>query len=367
MKGLKILLTSSVILLLNLASGCKQEIDYRQVENINGLIYKIKGDEPFTGTISNQPSTIFETVSEGTCQVPISKGLIHGPVTCKDQSNRKLLDTEFVYGKRNGTEIYYFPDSGKIYKSLIWNSDVKNGPYSIYDNRTGHLRLQRVYVNGAVSGPEKAWDDQGNLVADLILVDNRPFQGFDKRQSKERYYEDGAMHGRQIDYSKGIGANSYPISSEKYYQHGIPDGRWVEYDDRGRQTKISVYKNGVLLSEDERRWDGDRLKYKSSTIQTNPNATKDNYLRTLKKEERISALSDRPRAQALNTILGYEIDQKCLDQRINSFLNTNGEDAIVSEKDLKALEEKCSKKTKDPFFGYFYQDRMNFTTFIERS
>lgn len=340
--------TFTIVFLVNL-SGCTEEVDYRQIETINGLLYKIKGQQPFTGKITNQPATPFGIASEGTCEVSISKGLINGAVVCKDNSSRSLLETTFVNGLKDGSETRYSPKNGKISFLQTWSHGQRQGTTKEFNADNGQLILEADYVADKVSGKLKLWDASGSPVTDLVMKNDQPFSGFDKRPGRERHYENGVLHGRQVDYSKNGNSDSYYISSEKFYQHGTPDGRWIEYDEKGRETKVTLYKDGVLLSEDEKRWNGDRLKYRARTIQTNPNATKDNYYRTLKKEEQISAITELPRTKALNLILGYELDQACVDQKVETFFKTNGDETILSSKDLDSFEGKCSKKIKDPF------------------
>lgn len=344
MKGILALQAATLTAALIL-TGCKQDIDYRQVENINGLIYKIKTNEPFNGAITNQPTTTFAALP-GSCVVPISNGLLDGNITCKDSENRKILDFSMKEGKKDGTETYYLVETGISYKEINWKNGMRDGSVSLRDTDNGRLVVQQHYVQDRLAGEEKVWDKKGDLVADLIWRNGEKFSGYDKRNAREENYEDGQLNGRQVRYGWNNNKNAYYVSSEEFYNHGVKVGRWSQHDEKGRETKVSNFENGVLTSENETRWENDRISYRVKTVQTNPNATAENYHKTLKREEQVSAFSNQNRTLAFSELMSdvLDFDQSCVDKKVKSVQDSDGEDALVTSDMLSEFENECRKK-----------------------
>ena len=129
--------------------GCKsEEIDYRQTDTVNGLLYKLYDDEPFTGKVSNYPLITAYCNVGGVlkCDVGFEKGLKQGAVDCY-AGDDKAYNAEYDQGKRNGLEVHYY--KGRKIEEGNYINNAISGLYKLYSKDTGVLIDEYDYVTPA--------------------------------------------------------------------------------------------------------------------------------------------------------------------------------------------------------------------------
>ncbi|MCS4250044.1 toxin-antitoxin system YwqK family antitoxin [Pseudomonas sp. BIGb0164] len=245
-------------------TGCfTEEIDSRQTREIQGLLYKIHADDPFTGRILNYPMSVLGLFNVGTCTVDIKKGLPDGEIHCSDNAGNLLASGEFKAGKRDGKEEKFDAKTGK--KTLVahWKNGLQDGIVEQFNPQNGERVLEVHYAAGKKNGNERAWDNEGNaLIADLQW-DNGLRSGFDNRGTQHHTYLNGKQHGPQKDY--GLDGNRFYVSREENYENGLQHGIQRSIDARGNVTESSVFEHGKLRTRivDEYSYDGKHMHHVS--------------------------------------------------------------------------------------------------------
>ncbi len=197
-----------------LISSCSSEIDFRQTEVINGLVYKIKTSDPYSGKVSNIPMSkipanlwpMYEgrvnlmTVGSATCTASLEKGqLLDGDLVCSI-GKIKILEVSYRDGKKNGVEKYRESGAGNLLSEISWKNGLYdgkfelmntssgkiverrnyregklNGAYEKFSSSNGRVVYQGNWVNGVKSGDEKEWDESGEeLLADIKWINGKP-------------------------------------------------------------------------------------------------------------------------------------------------------------------------------------------------
>lgn len=109
-------------------SGCfTEEIDKRQTQEIQGLLYKIHADDPFTGRVVNYPMSVLGLFSVGSCEVDFKKGLPDGEMRCSDNSGQLVGVGHFKAGKRDGEEEKFDAKTGKKTAEGNWKQGQQDG------------------------------------------------------------------------------------------------------------------------------------------------------------------------------------------------------------------------------------------------
>ncbi|NMZ76646.1 hypothetical protein HBO32_26360 [Pseudomonas nitroreducens] len=228
-------------------SGCfDEEVDARQTQDIQGLIYKVHADDPFTGRVLNYPMNFLGVISLGSCAMDIKKGLPDGEVICSDNNGKVLATGEFSAGKRNGKDEKFDPASGKKTFSGNWANGLQDGLQEQFSPKTGEKILEAHYTAGKLDGRERAWDDSGKtLIADLEWTAGKR-TGFDNRGTQMRTYLNDQLHGTQKTLS--IADGHFYIESEQHYFNGVQDGVQKKFTPKGEVTELSVFENGKIRS-----------------------------------------------------------------------------------------------------------------------
>lgn len=262
------LLAISAIAVTGLSlSGCfTEEIDARQTHEIQGLLYKIHDDEPFTGRVTGYPMSVLGVFSVGSCTVDLKKGLPHGEMHCSDNAGTLLASGEFEGGTRNGKEEKFDPKTGEMTHRNQWQNGKQHGVQKEFNPTTGTLIAEVDYQDGQKSGSEKYWDADGDtLIASLDWDQGKP-TGFDNRGDMHRNLVDGRPHGVQKSFR--VEGNRYYLASEENYDQGERDGVQKTLDSRGNVLEESLYEKGVLKSRTlDKYTNGVRLQH-LSLVQT---------------------------------------------------------------------------------------------------
>lgn len=236
----------SAITLASLSlTGClTEEIDARQTHEIQGLLYKIHAEDPFTGRLINYPISVLGLFNVGTCAADFKKGLPDGEIRCPDNAGTLIATGEFKAGKRHGKEEKFDAKTGK--KTMIghWVNGLQDGVQEQFNPQNGELILEVHYTAGKKDGRERAWDSEGDqLIADLEW-ENGLQTGFDNRGTQHRTYLNGKLHGPQKNYS--IDGNRFYVASEENYENGLLQGVQKSIDARGNVTELSVFEHDKL-------------------------------------------------------------------------------------------------------------------------
>lgn len=246
-------------------TGCfTEEIDARQTHEIQGLLYKINADDPFTGRVLNYPISVLDMFTVGSCTVEVKKGLPHGQMQCSNNSGVLVATGEFKQGKRDGKEEKFDPKTGSKTAVNHWSNGLQDGEQEQFNPLNGERILQVNYKAGKKEGRERAWNKEGNeTIADLEWK-NGLQSGFDNRGTQHRTYLNGKLHGPQKEF--GIANNRFYIAGESSYENGILHGTQKKIDAFGNVTELAVYENDNLKSRtiDKYSYSGKHLHHYSS-------------------------------------------------------------------------------------------------------
>lgn len=245
-------------------TGCfTEEIDARQTREIQGLLYKVHADDPFSGRVLNYPMSVLGLFNVGTCTVDIEKGLPDGEIHCSDNAGNLLASGEFKAGKRDGKEEKFDAKTGKKILIAHWKNGAQDGVTEQFNPQNGERILEVHYTAGKKNGTERAWDNEGDaLIADLKW-ENGLRSGFDNRGTQHRTYLNGKQHGPQKDY--GLTGNRFYVSDEENYENGLQHGAQRRIDARGNVTESSVFEHGKLRTRvvDQYSYDGKHIHHVS--------------------------------------------------------------------------------------------------------
>ncbi len=241
-----------------LLQGCSEKIDARQTREVNGLIYKLNADDPFTGTVTHYP--LNELLNVGDCELHVKKGQLDGTFTCTTNNGTKVAEVEFTDGKRDGDEKKWDMNSGKLVASLHWKGGAKDGKEEIFDPASSKLLHVINWSNNVKEGEEKVWDASGSqLLTDLDWKNGRQtgyVQGGDFK------YKDGQLDGTMD--RRGAGGRLL-----LNFKGGIRDGLQQKWDKDGHLLKEAQYQNGVVQTWKEQTW-FDNGKMASTVSLVNP-------------------------------------------------------------------------------------------------
>lgn len=258
-------LTLSAITLASLSlTGCfTEEIDARQTHEIQGLLYKVHAEDPFTGRVLNYPMSVLGLFNVGTCAADIKKGMLDGELRCSDNAGRLLATGEFKASKRNGEEKRFDAMTGKMTMIGHWTNGRQDGVQEQFNPQNGERILELHYTAGKKDGRERAWNNEGNqLIADLEWK-NGLQSGFDNRGTQHHTYLNGKLHGPQKHYV--LDGNRLYVSREENYENGLMHGVQKHIDARGNVTELSVFEHDELRTRtiDEYSYTGQHVHHVS--------------------------------------------------------------------------------------------------------
>jgi antitoxin component YwqK of YwqJK toxin-antitoxin module len=245
-------------------TGCNEEIDARQTEEIQGLLYKVHADDPFTGRVTNYPISVLGLFNVGVCTVDFKKGLPDGDMKCADNAGTVVGTGEFKAGKQDGKVERFDPKSGKKIVSEHWLNGRLDGVQEHYDAQSGEKTLEANYIQGQKDGRERAWDSAGKeKIADLDWK-NGLQTGYDNRGTGHHNYLNGKKHGLQQEYS--IDGSHWFLASEESYKNDLKEGVQKQMDARGNVTELSVFEAGKIRSRtyDKYSYDGQHVQHYSA-------------------------------------------------------------------------------------------------------
>lgn len=245
-------------------TGCfTEEVDKRQTHEIQGLLYKIHADDPFTGRVTNYPMSVLGLFSVGSCVIDFKKGLPDGEMRCSDNAGQLLGVGHFKAGKRDGEEEKFDAKTGKKIAVASWKQGLQDGLQEQFNPENGERILEVNYTAGKKDGRERAWDGQGKeLIAELEWKNGKQ-SGFDNRGTDHRTYLNGQYHGPQKQFS--LDGKRFYVAYEENYQNGEHHGTQKHFDARGNVIELSEFDQGKLLARtiDKYNYDGQHLHHVS--------------------------------------------------------------------------------------------------------
>jgi len=277
-----------------LLQGCGQEIDARQASNINGLLYKLNDSEPFTGTITNFPTSmeLLGFATTGSCTLPVSKGRPDGTYKCISTDGVKIAEVNFKEGVRDGSEQIWDKGTGKLIASAHWNQGKKDGKEEHYNSTNEKLILQINWDHGNKVDEEKHWSSSGEvLLTDLHWKDGKA-TGFIKTVEtltgtegivEEANYKDGVLDGPKKSFSvdeahsSGVGTKGgmvkFYLSSQENYANGKQEGLQQTFGANGDVFSETRYSNNVKMELTQYGMVGGKRTQILHKVNINPAAT----------------------------------------------------------------------------------------------
>lgn len=241
---LKIKNVHCLLLLSALLVGCTEEIDYRQVKNIQGLLYKINENDPFSGKIINYPINSFSIPTSAICKADIKNGMPDGVMECT-KDNVILYSGNYTAGKRDGAE-HFFSEAGAKSFSSNWKNGVRDGVERRYNKEKGVLTYEAMYVNGRIEGVEKAWTEDGKTeTINLVWKNGKPTGFRVENYGDQINYLDGQYHG--LIKRMSFFGNKFFLKEEINYNNGKKDGVETVYIAPGKIEKVNTYESDKLM------------------------------------------------------------------------------------------------------------------------
>jgi antitoxin component YwqK of YwqJK toxin-antitoxin module len=250
-----------------LISGCNSaEIDFRQTESANGLIYKLHDKDPFTGKVNNIPSSMLEPNIRGICESEVKNGVLDGQTFCHTEHGKKIASISFTNGKKHGEDKRWHIESEKMVQEFNWISGLKEGAQRLYNPNTGSLVYEATMNQGRLDGSEKQWSADGKILIKDLLWANDKKTGFDNTNDTHFKYKNGKFHGVITHYA--VHQDKTVLAYEDEYKDGLKDGTHKRYNSDGKLIKEEKYKNDIIISSLEQEWDQDTIIKRSFQLST---------------------------------------------------------------------------------------------------
>lgn len=157
-------------------NGAIQQICYYKNNKLNGLSVRLYGN-------SRRQSEEYYKDDK-----------LDGKSVSYDKDGNRINEIHYTMGEKDGVYIEWhyngqmrvkgFYNKGKFDKEWeYWNIDglkIGDGKFNngtgilnTYSDKTGKLIRQSSYINNLKNGPEKIWDEKGNLISEKIYKDDK--------------------------------------------------------------------------------------------------------------------------------------------------------------------------------------------------
>jgi antitoxin component YwqK of YwqJK toxin-antitoxin module len=243
-----------------------QQIDERQTEITQGLVYKIGDTEPFTGTVVHSKLRAYNTVEVGDCTIEYKKGLTDGAIICAANNGSKAFEAHVADEKRTGVEKHWNPQNGELVYEAHWSDGRKDGVEQSYD-KSGKSLLQEIHwASGNKEGSERAWTADGTLLTDLNWKDGKRtgvFREIEGKQTYERHYKDDLFDGPNRVLENGS------VMEETPFKMGRMEGIQTFYR-FGEPEVVRTWSDNSVVNEAIRRHASKSVVYETDTITCDP-------------------------------------------------------------------------------------------------
>ncbi|NTY92980.1 toxin-antitoxin system YwqK family antitoxin [Pseudomonas putida] len=327
MKARKIIAGTAAFLSLG---GCSEsQLDYRNAQISNGLIYSNSENKPFTGLVTNLPEDFLRANSgyndtlfnlnqilskirseknmymgrAFVCDAQVEDGFISGSVSCYQARSRTLrYSAEYKSGNIDGVFQIFAIDGKTLLAKTSFTQDQVDGATQIWSPNTGKLIYLRNTRNGKPEGLLENYDEntgqttyRAEAKAGYIVGIAESFSADGKRQSQVPY-DDGVPHGIAYEWDANTGTMTKLIT----FDHGAWTGENKKWTADGTLVSHQIYNRNVLIE--------DKL---------------------------LPAPSE-------NHIANAGTDQ-CVEALIEKFRSSNGEDALIRSDQVAEWESDCGK------------------------
>lgn len=212
-----------VCIVLGLAGCGGGEIDYRQTNTVNGLLYKLGDSEPFTGRVLKSPMSV-NIFRVGTCDIEVKKGVLDGKTVCSTNAGKKVAEANYSKELKDGAERRWNPDTGKLTYEANWSSGKIDGVEKVFDDAGDAIIHETHWKEGTKTGSERIWDDSGKvLLTDLDWV-NGNSNGHERSSTEDMTWKNGQKDG---PYKKML--EPFGVVEEGQYVDGKKVGVWTEH------------------------------------------------------------------------------------------------------------------------------------------
>lgn len=161
-------------------SGCGKEVDYREIQTVNGLMYKLNDSDPYTGIVKEDPllmseihedsftyKAILDVQSGAICDSEVVRGKYDGEKVCQLKGN-KVAEIEYKNGLLNGIRKLWSDKNGKLIFETTFKDGKKNGENIIYNPETGEKAVVENYAAGKLHGQQKIF--MANEIKNPVLL-----------------------------------------------------------------------------------------------------------------------------------------------------------------------------------------------------
>lgn len=245
----QVVLVIAVFFCSFLLEGCGEPVDARQLKTINGLIYKIGENEPFTGTVVNYgQSNMFNDYMQWSCEVHFKKGELHGSYKCVSaETGIKTNEKNYEHNFKTGLETTW-NNKGQLISKTEWIGDRLNGVKEFFNPATGKLIQQTHWLNNRMEGEEKIWNTEGEVVLTDMIWSNGKRTGFTKYGELEEEFKDSEKHGYQRRYAGDV--NEWRAAEAAVHAAGAGAYSYTLFQS-ARLEWEELYDNGKLISRTE--------------------------------------------------------------------------------------------------------------------
>lgn len=211
---MKTFLPGFMVVCVLLVACSREATDYAQLQDRNGIIYKVNAEKPFTGDVIN--------ISEG-------RALFEG--TIKD-------------GLRSGEWVFYY-ENGQVQTSGKYVEGLKDGQWPVWQEN-GLLDFYELYEMGnLLSGRPEPEEPEEEEVEEVVEEKNEVV----KEKPAVRFVDWDYLRGGRTKHYDGIPYTGgfiqyYPDRTHKlvgYYKNGQRSGKWTHYDRKGKVSKVVYY------------------------------------------------------------------------------------------------------------------------------
>ncbi|MGF6313945.1 toxin-antitoxin system YwqK family antitoxin [Pseudomonas frederiksbergensis] len=260
-------------------AGCSaSQLDYRNAQINNGLIYSGSNNQPFSGRVTNVPesfirpnsgyNTFISNMNEMlktakadknafwgrtfSCDVEVDDGYISGDVSCHQPNTRALRYTaQYDAGKMDGDMQVFALDGRKTIAKASFKGDLLDGSATILSPNSAKSLQLRNYKNGKPDGKQENYDETtGNVVyrqqskdgLTVGKVETFNAQGSITRQIP---YDDGVPHGIAYEWD----ANNNRMIGLTTFDHGAKTGESKTWSPDGVLTSDYVYARNAIVED----------------------------------------------------------------------------------------------------------------------
>jgi antitoxin component YwqK of YwqJK toxin-antitoxin module len=105
--------------------------------------------------------------------LPIKNGKENGVATGVYNTGEKLVENKFVDGKREGVFKQWWPNGNYRYLFNYENDKMQGNQWVFFPS--GKKREAGSYIHGEKQGLQRVWDEQGKLVSNYVIKNNRRY------------------------------------------------------------------------------------------------------------------------------------------------------------------------------------------------